>query len=131
MTMRRRDALKRMGGLAAAAGMAKFLPGCGDDASDRPKGITTYVYLMMENRSYDHLFGARSRFEGKGGDGFSATLAMPDLQGNMVAPYAPAGRDASCVLDPPHGWDASHAAFNNGAMDHFLREHQLDHAGSI
>lgn len=126
--MRRRDALKRMGGLAAAAGMAKFLPGCG--GSD-PEGITTYVFVMMENRSYDHLFGARSRFEGKAGDGFSESYAQPDLQGNLVAPYAPQGRDASCVLDPPHNWNAAHAQFNGGAMDGFLREHQLDHGSSI
>jgi phospholipase C len=131
MTIRRRDALKRIGGLAAAAGMAKFLPGCGDNnGTDRPVGITTYVYLMMENRSYDHVFGARSLVEGKGGQGFSATLTMPDLNGTPVAPYTPAGRDATCVLDPPHGWDASHNAFNAGAMDHFLREHQLDHGAS-
>lgn len=131
MTMRRRDALKRMGGLAAAAGMAKFLPGCNNDDPARPVGITTFVYVMMENRSYDHLFGARSLLEGKAGDGFSASLTMPDLADNPVAPYTPTSQDGSCVLDPPHGWTASHAAFNNGAMDHFLKEHQLDHAGSI
>ena len=130
MTMRRRDALKRMGGLAAAAGMAKFLPGCNDGDPDRPVGITTYVYLMMENRSYDHWFGARSRFEGKEGDGFSASMMMPDASGALVAPYAPPGRDASCVLDPPHGWDAAHNSFNGGLMDGFLKEHQADHPGS-
>ncbi len=130
MTMRRRDALKRMGGLAAAAGMAKFLPSCGDNTDDRPVGITTYVYLMMENRSYDHLFGARSRFEGKAGDGFPADLMMPDANDVLVAPYAPPGREASCVLDPPHGWTAAHNSFNGGAMNHFLKEHQADHPGS-
>ena len=46
--MKRRDALKTIGGLGAAAGMARFLPGCSDGGRS---GITTYVYLMMENRS--------------------------------------------------------------------------------
>ncbi|MFN0252795.1 MAG: alkaline phosphatase family protein [Kofleriaceae bacterium] len=119
-----------MGGLAAAAGMAKFLPGCGDSSgTDGPVGITTYVYVMMENRSYDHLFGAR-RLEGKPGTAFPASLTMPDLQGNPIAPYVPEGRDAPCVLDPPHGWDASHRQFNAGAMDQFLVEHQREHAES-
>lgn len=126
MTMKRRDALKTIGGLAGAATMARFLPACGDDDSG-PVGITTYVYLMMENRSYDHAFGARSLFEGKPGDGFSADLQFPDLNGNMFKPYEPEGRAAPCVLDPPHGWDASHEQFNAGAMDGFLREHQHDH----
>jgi phospholipase C len=86
--------------------------------------------VMMENRSYDHLFGAR-RLEGKPGTAFPASLTMPDLQGTPVAPYVPEGREAPCVLDPPHGWDASHRQFNNGAMDQFLVEHQHEHAGSL
>ena len=31
--MNRRDALKTIGGLAGAASLAKFLPGCGGDGS--------------------------------------------------------------------------------------------------
>jgi phospholipase C len=131
MTMRRRDALKRMGGLAAAAGMAKFLPACADDGDNSPVGITTYVYLMMENRSYDHWFGARSALEGKAGDGFSQNVRYPDANGALIAPYTPPNKEAPCVLDPPHGWDAAHNSFNGGLMDGFLIEHQVDHPGSI
>jgi len=126
--MKRRDALKTIGGLAGAASLAKFLPAC--DSDDGPVGITTYVYLMLENRSYDHAFGARSA-EGLPGDGKTTTFPQPDSTGTMVTPYTPVTREASCVLDPPHGWDASHAAFNNGAMDGFLREHQAEHPGSV
>src|SRR4051794_31174107 len=125
MTMRRRDALKRMGGLAAAAGMAKFLPACADDGDNSPVGITTYVYLMMENRSYDHWFGARSALEGKAGDGFSQNVRYPDANGALIAPYTPPNKEAPCVLDPPHGWDAAHNSFNGGLMDAFLIEHQV------
>ena len=53
----RRDAIKRIGGIAGAAGLTRYLPGCSSD--DGPVGITTYVYMMMENRSYDHFFGSR------------------------------------------------------------------------
>ena len=67
--MKRRDALKTLGGIGAAAGMARFLPGCGS-SSHGPSGITNYVYMMMENRSYDHFFGARAMApENKGGNG--------------------------------------------------------------
>jgi phospholipase C len=136
MTMKRRDALKTLGGLAGAAGMARFLPGCsGEEEAARPVGITTYVYLMMENRTYDAVLGARA-FEGRPGDGLRAGLSNPDLNGNPVASFAAAvdrGMSAAtvCDPDPPHAWNPSHASFNGGAMDGFLREHQKRHGNSV
>src|SRR6478736_6711363 len=129
MSMRRRDALKTIGGLATAASMAKFLPGCSDES--KPKGITTYVYLMMENRSYDHLMGARS-LEGLPGDGQKASFANPNLMNTIVPAYKAApdmGKTdpTLCDPDPPHGWDAAHASFNDGMMNGFLQQHQIDH----
>ncbi len=126
--MKRRDALKTLGGLAGMASMAKFLPGC-DDGD--PDVNPTIVYVMLENRSYDHAFGARSTMEGLPGNGMTSAFLQRDSAGNMVAPYAPTTREASCVLDPPHGWDAAHRQFNNGAMDGFLAEHQAEHPGSL
>jgi len=129
MTMKRRDALKTLGGLAGAAGMARFLPGCGDGGGDdRPVGITTYVYMMMENRTYDALLGARA-LEGLPGDGLRPEFSNPDLDGKPVAPYpAPVdmGTDVAtvCDADPPHSWGPAHNAFNGGAMNGFLTEYQ-------
>jgi len=131
MTMKRRDALKTLGTLAGVAGMTKLLPGCGDSGNNRPPGISTIVYLMLENRSYDHSLGARN-LEGLGGDGQDNAKPMADLDGTMIAPFA-AGDDRGsatptvCDPDPPHGWDASHAQFNTGAMDGFVQQHQLAH----
>ena len=111
--------------------MARVLPGCGS-SDDGPVGITTYVYLMLENRSYDHYLGARS-FEGLEGDGQQNAKPMPNMAGTMVAPFeaeddrnAPAA--AVCDPDPPHGWDAAHASFDSGACDGFVQQHQLDHS---
>ena len=127
--MKRRDALKTIGGLAGAAGIAKFLPGCGDGGGEEdPVGITTYVYLMLENRTYDHVFGAR-KLQGLPGDGLRPGLSNPDMNGNPVAPYEATNADL-CVLDPPHGWEASHAQFNNGMMNGFLTEYQRDHSST-
>ena len=128
--MKRRDALKTIGGLAGTAGLARFLPGCGSD-DDGPVGITTYVYLMMENRSYDHFLGARA-LEGLGGEGLKPGLMNLTLDGQPIAPFpAPDDRGAAvatvCDPDPPHGWAAAHAQFNNGAMDGFVTQHQTDH----
>jgi phospholipase C len=134
MTMKRRDALKTLGGLAGAAGMARLLPGC-KDGPDGPVGITTYVYLMMENRTYDAVLGARA-YEGLPGDGQRPGFSNPDLDGKQVAAYAaPVDRGAQtatvCDPDPPHSWTPSHNSFNGGAMDGFLREYQKRHNGNV
>jgi phospholipase C len=122
--MKRRDALKTIGGLGAAAGVARYLPGCGGD--DGPSGITTYVYMMMENRSYDHFFGARSMMEGKPGDGLKAGMTNLDTGGTPIAPFTP-DKNSLCAIDPPHGWDAAHAQWNNGMNDGFVKVHQMEH----
>src|SRR5687767_15056590 len=123
--MNRRDAIKTIGGLAGAASLGKLTLGCGS-SDGGPEGITAIVYLMMENRSYDHQLGARA-LEGLGGDGLRAGMSNPDLNGNPIAPYV-AARDAHCIQhDPPHGWDSTRAQFNNGACDGFVTVHQRDH----
>src|SRR6185295_15545759 len=111
--MKRRDALKTIGGLAGVAGLSKFLPAC---ANGPPTGITTYVYMMMENRSYDHLFGARSMIEGKGGDGPRPGTTLLDQNDEPVALWQP-DKASLCDLDPPHGWDALRDSWNSGACD--------------
>jgi len=126
--MKRRDALKTIGGLAGAATLMNALPGCSDDDGG-PVGITTYVYMMMENRSYDHVFGARKLLEGKAGDGLVATMANPDM-GGMSIPVYQAPNDALCDVDPPHGWDAGRIQLGARANDGFVVAHQMtEHGG--
>ena len=128
--MKRRDALKTIGGLAGAASLAKLLPGCGDGGEgpdhpewkNRPPGITHYVYLMLENRSYDHVLGARA-LEGLGGDGLRAGMTNPDRNGAAVPLYVPSDLDMCTMHDPAHGWETSRQQWNNGANDGFLRVH--------
>src|SRR5262245_11739121 len=123
----RRQAIRRLGGLAGMAALPKFLSACSSD-SDGPVGITNYVYLMLENRTYDHVFGARSLLEGKPGDGLTAGMSQPDLNGVQVPLYVPTNAiEQMCVRhDPDHGWDGSRLEFNNGANDGFLRVHQQE-----
>ena len=121
----RRDALKTIGGLAGAAGLSRLLAGCGDNVGG-PDGITTIVYMMLENRSYDHYFGARSMLEGKPGDGLKMSYTCPDVNGAMIAPWEPT-KDQMCDPDPPHGWDALHASFDGGKCDGFVQQHQMAH----
>lgn len=131
MSMKRRDALKALGGLVGAAGAAKLLSACGSDDDGGEVGITTFVYMMMENRSYDHYLGARA-LDGLGGDGITAGLTYKDVNGADVPVYA-ASADFSeqCVsADPPHGWGTSRGQFNDGANDGFLIQHQ-QHGGGL
>src|ERR1700733_3626799 len=116
----RRDAIKRIGQFAGAAAMAKYLPACHSD--NGPVGITTWVYMMLENRSYDHYLGARAMM-GKGGNGSPTTYTNMDLNGNVVAPFEP-NVNQLCVVDPPHDWNDLHLSWNNGACDGFLKQFQ-------
>jgi phospholipase C len=127
MGMNRRDALKTIGGLAGAATLGKFLPGCNSDGN--PVGITTYVYLMLENRTFDHVFGAR-KLMGMPGDGLVMTMSNRNMAGTEIKVYeAPAAE--LCVADPPHSWDPSHRQFNNGAMDGFVTEYEAAHGTGL
>jgi phospholipase C len=126
--MKRRDALKTLGALAGVGAAARVLPACGDGGDDGPVGITNIVVVMMENRSYDHLYGARSLLEGKPGDGLLATMGNPDLDGTMVPVYQ-ADATGMCVPDPPHGWDSSRVQWSAGTNQSFLREYQRTQGG--
>jgi phospholipase C len=130
MTMKRRDALKTLGALAGTAGVARFLPGCGGDSGtpELPSRGETLVVLMLENRSYDHVLGARA-LEGLPGDGLRPGMFNLDLDGKRIAPF-PATREALCAIDPPHGWTAAHNQFNGGANDGFVTAHQRAHGDS-
>jgi len=82
--------------------------------------IETVVVVMMENRSFDHYFGSLSLEEGRAIDGLRAGFSNPMPNGTPV-PIFPT--DRRCVADPPHSWERSHAQFNGGANDGFVREY--------
>lgn len=126
-TLNRRDTLKSLGAAAAAT----MSVGCGKD-SDEPAAppledfdlirerIDTVVVLMMENRSFDHYFGALSLEEGRTDvDGLTAAISNPHPDGSDVAPFR---SSTYCLADPPHSWTSSHEQFNGGANDGFVTE---------
>jgi phospholipase C len=85
-------------------------------------GIDTIVVVMLENRSFDHLFGGLRLDPSYPGaarvDGLLGNESNPDAAGRavgmVVAPEA-------STLDPKHDWDSSHRAFNSGRNDGFIR----------
>ena len=112
----------------AAAAVAPLPPG-GFDLSN----IKHVVYVMQENRSFDHYFGT---FPGV--RGFDDPTAMTLANGNSVFQQPdPANPDgylepyhmdtattgAAAIPSLSHDWRDQHAAFNNGAMDGWLITH--------
>ncbi len=155
-----RSDLTRRGVLAGiGAGAAAGLIGCGGDPSDaQPDGggpdpspdgpaVTactatstmtpaellahgeTIVVLCMENRSFDHYLGALRLAEGRGDvDGLTGSESNSTAGGTPIAVHQ---LDDFTPEDPPHGWEASHAQWNNGANDGFVREHAGASEGDV
>jgi phospholipase C len=106
-------------------------------AAVRPAGsdlgaIEHVIFLMMENRSYDHYFGSY-----KNGRGFNdhpadsyGVFAQEFPGGKSLIPSGvllpfhlnvPQGDD--CTTDLTHSWEPSHQAWNEGKMDSFVKVH--------
>jgi phospholipase C len=93
--------------------------------------IKHLVVLMLENRSFDHYLGSLSLQGRTDVDGLTIPVpTLKDQHGNDVAAWA-MDEDANApvleVPDPPHGWEAAHADWNNGKNDGFVVQYQQTH----
>lgn len=118
----RRDALRAAAAAATAAACDPKAQLKGDSGGPTgPGSIEHVVFIMMENRSFDHFMGARALVEGVSDeDGLTADMSNPMPDGTPVTPYATVD---PCPTDPPHSWGSSHAQFNDGACDGFVTEY--------
>ncbi len=123
-------------GLAGAAGFAvaacgstvrraASVPAAGSDL----EAVRHVVFLMLENRSFDHLFGSYRGVRGFDDAGNRAAFsqrwpggAAPD---GRLLPFHldTATHDASCTWDLTHNWGPQHACWDHGAMDRFVATH--------
>jgi phospholipase C len=85
------------------------------------------VFLMQENRSFDHYFGTLRGVRGFA-DPHPVTLPsgrsvwhQPNGSGELL-PFRPAVPDLGRTFlpDPPHGWNDTHAAWNGGRHDRWV-----------
>ena len=125
--MRRRDFLK---GLTAAGVACKrpetLVP---TEPIALPPGIDHVVFVMMENRSFDHLFGSLTLEEGRTDvDGLTAAMQNTSSQG--VHTVYPLSSDW-CLEDPPHGWSSTHRQFAEGANTGFASEYHSRHGDTV
>ena len=128
----RRGLLK---GAAAAGAVACTRPaapgtggGAGDDSAPPATGSIEHVIMvMMENRSFDHWYGARALLEGRSEeDGLTAEMSNPAPDGTLIPVFH---ATELCVPDPPHSWSGSHNQFDKGACDGFAQAQAASHGG--
>ncbi|HTW21811.1 MAG TPA: alkaline phosphatase family protein [Mycobacteriales bacterium] len=94
--------------------------------------IDHIVFLMLENRSYDHYFGAYPR--GRGFDDHPkhslGAFAQDYPGGSMLSPrnlLLPFHLDPKigeeCTNDLTHDWEPQHQSWNHGKMNRFVKTH--------
>jgi len=145
VSLDRRQFLAGMGaaGGAVATGSARY-PGHAaaatveEAASVKPAGsdigaIEHVIFLMQENRSFDHYFGTYPGVRGfddhPAGDFANFAQSWPaNTDKAPVGRLLPfrldtANQKAECTFDLSHLWSAQHQSWNNGAMDAFVTTH--------
>jgi phospholipase C len=88
--------------------------------TDTMPAIEHVVVLMMENHSFDNIFGMLGRGDGfKFGPGGQPTASNPYLDGSIQHAFH---MPTTCQLSgaPGQEWATSHVAYNNGLMDGFV-----------
>jgi phospholipase C len=134
MSADRREFLKFLTTAAASAAFpASITRALGIPANNRTGSIQDVqhvVFLMQENRSFDHYFGTL-----RGVRGFSDPRAVklssgknvfhqPDANNpaGFVLPFRPDKTDLGLTFieDTAHDWDTTHFAWNNGTYDQWV-----------
>ncbi len=117
-------ALALEGALGRAAALAATGPACG-----KLNDIEHVIFLIQENRSFDHYFGTY-----RGVRGFADPSAMPGVFaqpgypvsgfGGELRPFhIDASKNGQCTHDITHDWGPQHRAWDGGAMDGFVSQH--------
>src|SRR5215467_11679861 len=123
----RREFLKWMGVPAVAAAfpasIARALAIQPNNRTGTIADVEHIVFLMQENRSFDHYFGTL-----RGVRGFADPRAVklpsgqpvwyqPNGKGSLLPFHPPVNLGATFLQDTPHGWTDQHAAWNDGNYD--------------
>ena len=85
------------------------------------------VFLMQENRSFDHYFGTLGGVKGFDDttNRSAFTQSWPGGTQSTLLPFHldTSTQDAECTYDLSHSWQAEHACWEDGAMDSFVSTH--------
>ena len=131
MSTDRRTFLKLLGTPAVAAALpdniARLLAAPANRRTGTLADVEHVIFLMQENRSFDHYFGTL-----RGVRGFADPRAVKLPSGDPVwrqpngsstlLPFRPNAPDVGkqFLPDPPHGWNDGHLAWNWGRFDRWV-----------
>ena len=100
--------------------------------------IEHFVFLMQENRSFDHYFGTLRGVRGfddpsPAWNQYGYQPGIGPTPNGYLNPFRldtnyGANLDGECINDPTHAWGPQHEAWNNGKMDQWVKVH-LEHEG--
>jgi phospholipase C len=128
-----------VGVIAAGCGRGTASPTVAKSAAVAPAGsdlgaVEHVIFLMMENRSFDHYYGTYPGV--RGFDDHRSTdlgpFSQPYPANTSAAPVGrllpfhldTVGTDlADCTFDLTHNWGPQHQCRNGGRMDSFVRVH--------
>ncbi len=131
-------------GGALALGASALAAGCGSSAtitkasSTLPAGsdlgaVEHVVFLMQENRSFDHYFGSYPGvrgFDDRPAGGFGAfaqpyptNTSRPPTGVQLPFRLDVSGGQGECTYDLDHSWLPQHLCRNGGSMDAFVKTH--------
>jgi phospholipase C len=128
----RRQTLHRLGaagvGLTAMGGALEALLAQAATAAPPAgslKDIEHVIFLIQENRSFDHYFGSLSGVRGFGDKAGAGAFRQKTSAGRTQLPFRlNAGGAEYCMDDITHEWGPQHRAWDRGRMDEFVRVHE-------
>jgi phospholipase C len=122
-----------------AGGASLFLAACGGTTTRKAAGVPPagsdlgavehVVFLMHENRSFDHYFGTYKGVRGfddhSAGDPGLFAQSWPGGSAPALLPFHldTASRMAECTFDLSHEWNAQHMCWDHGTMERFVATH--------
>ncbi len=134
MSTGRREFLKLLSASAAAstfhASISRALAIPANNRTGSINDVEHIVFMMQENRAFDHYFGTMRGVRGFGDPravklpSGKSVFHQPDANNpdGYVLPFRPnAGNLGKMyLLDTPHGWNDTHAAWNGGVYDQWV-----------
>jgi phospholipase C len=132
VTLDRRSFLQLLGTSAVAAtlqeSIAKALAIPANNQTGTVADVGHIVFMMQENRSFDHYFGTLSGVRGFGDpravklNTGNSVFYQPNDAGGYVLPFRPNAPDLGMQFleDLPHDWTTGHVAWNQGNYDQWV-----------
>jgi phospholipase C len=123
--LKRRQVLQGIGAVAATTLGANCKQGEPPPASGT---IDHVVLVMMENRSFDHYFGALKHEEGR--SVLATPLDFANVNREGLATFPHLAHNMCIMQDPPHSWNSSRVQYSGGECSGFIEAMIQRHGGS-